>query len=196
MKKMIGYAMGMVTLLAGTPQNTGAATLSEMRRLNASQQPGMMVVCTRTTDIPQKDEAPVRIESFLKGVVLQNDGDRMVFDVTYTQHYAKQPGPFRTEKYQLTTELEATRQKMVIDPDTIELSLPYARDREAYFLGLLKAHAVSYDEYRTYQVSSATEYQILPDPGSTDTAVMNCSVHSAPGNSSQAGQDTKSPDND
>ena len=72
----------------------------------------MVIICSRTSEIPQKGESPVRIESLLRGVVLQNDGDRMMFDVTYTQRNAEESIPFRTEKYRLTTELEATRQKM------------------------------------------------------------------------------------
>ncbi|WP_407246937.1 hypothetical protein [Klebsiella pneumoniae] len=62
----------------------------------------------------------------------------MMFDVTYTQRNAEESIPFRTEKYRLTTELEATRQKMAIDPETIELSLPRARGLEETFLAGMK----------------------------------------------------------
>lgn len=103
--------------------------------------------------------------------MLQNDGDRMVFDVTYTQRNAEETVPFRTEKYRLTTELEATRQKMAIDPETIELSLPRARGLEETFLDGIKARPVSYDDYSTYRVTSATDYQIPPGPESPDAPV-------------------------
>lgn len=173
--------LGIMVVLASMTCGASSATLSEMRMINASQKPGMVVTCNRTTEIPQKGESPVRIESLLTGVVLQNDGDRLVFDVTYTQRYAEQPGPFRTEKYRLTTELEATRQKMVVDPETIELSLPYARGLEETFLAGMKASPVSYDDYSTYRVLSATDYQILPGPDSPEAPVMHCMVRSAHG---------------
>lgn len=183
MNKMTSYATGLVTLLAGTVLDAEAATLSEMRMINASQQPGVVVICNQTSEIPQKGEAPVRIDSLLTGVVLQNDGDRMVFDVTYTQRNAKQPGPFMTAKFQLTTELEATRQKMVVDPETLELSLPYARSLEETLLAQRKASPVSYDEYSTYRVTSATDYQIMPGPESPDAPVMHCTVRPQSGRS-------------
>ena len=183
MNKMTGYATGLVTLLAGTLPDAGAATLSEMRMLNASQQSGMVVVCNGSTDIPQKGGAPVRIDRLLTGVVLQNDGDHMGFYVTYTQRYVKQPGPFMTTKYKLTTELEATRQKMVVDPETIELSLPYARSLEESLLAKIKASPVAYDEYSIYRVTSATDYQIMPGPESPDAPVMHCTVRPPSGRS-------------
>lgn len=158
MSKLTGYVMWLAALLGVPVREVGAATLM----VNASQKPGMVVICNRNTEIPQNGYSPVRIDSLLKGVVLRNDGDRLVFDVIYTQRNAAQPGPFRKEKYRLTTELEATRQKMVIYHETIELSLPYAHNREEYFLDLLKASTVSYDDYSTYRVTSATNYQILP----------------------------------
>lgn len=176
-EKGIAGVMRLAWCLAVTTPVAGAATLSEMRLLNASQKPGMTVTCREFMEIPLKGQAePVRVESVLTGVVLQNDGDRIVFDVTYTQTNAGWQAPFRTETYRLTTTLEATRQKLAVDPETLSISLPYARDREAYFLGLLKAHAVSYDEYSRYQVTSATDYQILPQPESGDAPVMSCSV--------------------
>lgn len=179
MSKLTGYMIGLTALLGVTARDAGAATLSEMRKINVSQKPGMVVICSRTSEIPQKGESPVRIESLLRGVVLQNDGDRMVFDVTYTQRNAEETVPFRTEKYRLTTELEATRQKMAIDPETIELSLPRARGLEETFLDGMKARPVSYDDYSTYRVTSGTDYQILPGPESPDAPVMYCTVHTA-----------------
>jgi len=181
MSKLTGYMMCLTALLGVTARDAGAATLSEMRMINASQKPGIVVTCNRTTKIPQNGEPPVRIDSLLTGVVLQNDGDRLVFDVTFTQRYPAQPGPFRTEKYRLTTELEATRQKMVIDPETIELSLPYARGLEETFLTGMKASTVSYDDYSTYRVISATDYQILPGPEFPDAPVMHCTIRTASG---------------
>lgn len=176
MGKLTGYSMGLIALLGGAARDAGAVTLSEMRMINASQKPGMVAICKRTTEIPQKGEPPVRIDSLLTGVVLQNDGDRLVFDVTYTQRNAAQQGPFRTEKYRLTTELEATRQKMMIDPETIQLSLPYARGLEETFLTGMKASTVSYGDYSSYRVISATDYQILPGPDSPDAPVTHCTV--------------------
>lgn len=174
MCKLTGFIMGLTILLGVTARDAGAATLSEMRMVNASQKPGMVIICSRTSEIPQKGESPVRIESLLRGVVLQNDGDRMMFDVTYTQRNAEESIPFRTEKYRLTTELEATRQKMAIDPETIELSLPRARGLEETFLAGMKASPVSFEDYTNYRVKSATEYLILPGPASPDAPVMHC----------------------
>ncbi|BCU50868.1 Uncharacterised protein [Citrobacter amalonaticus] len=179
MSKLTGYSMGLIALLAGATRDAGAATLSEMRMINASQKPGMVVTCNRTSEIPQKGGAPVRIETLLTGVVLQNDGDSLAFDVTFTQRHSEQTDPFRTEKYRLTTELEATRQKLTVDPETIELSLPNARGLEETFLAGMKARSVSYDDYSRYRVLSATDYQILPGPDSPDAPVMHCTVRSA-----------------
>ncbi|TCZ38601.1 hypothetical protein [Enterobacter hormaechei] len=176
MCKLTGFIMGLTILLGVTARDAGAATLSEMRMVNASQKPGMVIICSRTSEIPQKGESPVRIESLLRGVVLQNDGDRMMFDVTYTQRNAEESIPFRTEKYRLTTELEATRQKMAIDPETIELSLPRARGLEETFLAGMKASSVSFEDYTNYRVKSATEYLILPGPASPDAPVMHCTL--------------------
>lgn len=94
MCKLTGFIMGLTILLGVTARDAGAATLSEMRMVNASQKPGMVIICSRTSEIPQKGESPVRIESLLRGVVLQNDGDRMMFDVTYTQRNAEESIPF------------------------------------------------------------------------------------------------------
>lgn len=177
MSKLTGYMMGLTALLGMTTRDAGAATLSEMRMINASQKPGMTVACRELMEIQIKGQAePVRVESLLTGVILQNEGDRMVFDVTYIQKNVGWEAPFRTETYRLTTTLEGTRQKLAVDPETIRLSLPYARNREEYFLGLLKASTVSYDNYSTYRVTSATDYQILPGPLSPDAPVMHCSV--------------------
>lgn len=106
--------------------------------------------------------------------MLQNDGDRMEFDVTYTQRNTEESVPFRTEKYRLTTELETTRQKMAIDPETIELSLPRARGLEETFLEGMKDNPVSYEDYTNYRVKSANDYLILPGPASPDAPVMHC----------------------
>lgn len=89
---------------------------------------------------------------------------------------AEESIPFRTEKYRLTTELEATRQKMAIDPETIELSLPRARGLEETFLAGTKASPVSFEDYTNYRVKSATEYLILPGPASPDAPVMHCTL--------------------
>ncbi|HCM1865994.1 TPA: hypothetical protein N3A31_004010 [Salmonella enterica subsp. houtenae serovar 43:z4,z32:-] len=181
-EKGIAGVMRLAWCPAVTTPVAGSATLSEMRMLNARQLPGMTVTCREFMDIPLKGQAePVRVESVLTGVVLQNDGDRIVSDVTYTQTNAGWQAPFRTETYRLTTTLEATRQKLAVYPETLSISLPYARDREAYFLGLLKASTVSYDDYSTYRVMSATDYQILPGPASPDAPVMHCKVHTASG---------------
>ena len=180
MKNMTDYAMCLVALLSVAPQRAVAATLSEMRMINASQKPGMTVACSELTEIRIKGQKePVRIESLLTGVVLQNEGDRIAFDVTYIQKNVGWQAPFRTETYRLTTTLEETRQKLAVDPATIRISLPYARDREEYYLGLLKANTVSYDDYSTYRVTSATDYQILPGPASPDAPVMHCKVRTA-----------------
>lgn len=182
MSKLTGYMIGLTALLGVTTRDAGAATLSEMRMINASQKPGMTVACRELEEIRIKGQAePVRVESLLTGVVLQNEGDRMVFDVTYTEKNVGWEAPFRTETYRLITTLEGTRQKLAVDPAIIRLSLPYARNREEYYLGLLKASAVSYDDYSTYRVMSATDYQILPDPASPDAPVMHCKVHTASG---------------
>lgn len=180
MSKLTGYMIGLTALLGVTTRDAGAATLSEMRMINASQKPGMTVACRELEEIRIKGQAePVRVESLLTGVVLKNEGDRMVFDVTYTQKNVGWEAPFRTETYRLITTLEGTRQKLAVDPATIRLSLPYARNREEYFLGLLKASTVSYEDYSIYRVTSATDYQILPRPASPDAPVMHCTVHSA-----------------
>ncbi|MCK7310525.1 hypothetical protein [Enterobacter quasiroggenkampii] len=105
MSKLTGLIMGLTTLLGVTARYAGAAMLSEMRMVNASQKPGMVIICSRTSEIQQKGESPVRIESLLRGVVLQNSGDRMEFDVTYTQRNTEETFPFRTEKYRLINEL-------------------------------------------------------------------------------------------
>lgn len=54
MSKLTGYMMCLTALLGVTARDAGAATLSEMRMINASQKPGMVVTCNRTTKIPQK----------------------------------------------------------------------------------------------------------------------------------------------
>ena len=182
MSKLTGYMMGLTALLGVATRDAGAATLSEMRMINASQKPGMTVACRELTEIRIKGLAePVRVESLLTGVVLQNEGDRMVFDVTYTQKNIGWEAPFRTETYRLTTTLEDTRQKLAVDPATIRLSLTYARNREEYFLGLLKASPVSYDDYSTYRVKSADDYQILTGPASPDAPMMHCTVRTSSG---------------
>lgn len=86
MSKLTGYMIGLTALQGVTTRDAGAATLSEMRMINARQKPGMTVACRELEEIWIKGQAePVRVESLLTGVVLQNEGDRMVFDVTYTQ---------------------------------------------------------------------------------------------------------------
>lgn len=52
MGKLTGYSMGLIALLGGATRDAGAATLTEMRMINASQKPGMVVTCNRTTEIP------------------------------------------------------------------------------------------------------------------------------------------------
>lgn len=106
MGKLTGYSMGLIALLGGATRDAGAATLSEMRMINASQKPGM------------------------------------------------------------------------VDPETIELSFPYARGLEEIFLTGMKGSTVSYGEYSTYRVTSATDFQILPGLDSPDAPVMYCTVRS------------------
>ena len=54
MCKLTGFIMGLTILLGVTARDAGAATLSEMRMVNASQKPGMVIICSRTSEIPQK----------------------------------------------------------------------------------------------------------------------------------------------
>ena len=58
MCKLTGFIMGLTILLGVTARDAGAATLSEMRMVNASQKPGMVIICSRTSEIPQKGELP------------------------------------------------------------------------------------------------------------------------------------------
>ncbi|WP_458795751.1 hypothetical protein, partial [Enterobacter hormaechei] len=57
MCKLTGFIMGLTILLGVTARDAGAATLSEMRMVNASQKPWMVIICSRTSEIPQKGES-------------------------------------------------------------------------------------------------------------------------------------------
>ncbi|WP_300002268.1 hypothetical protein [uncultured Cedecea sp.] len=168
----------MITVLTGP---AGAATLSEMRELNATQKPGTQVVCNRLTEIRVKDVAkPIPVESQMTGVVLLNEGDRMVFDMTYTQTNIGGQSPFRTEKYRLTTTLEKTRLRNEVDPQTITLSLPYARAYEAELLAILKDSTVSWDDYSLFRITTMPDYEVLPGPDTPGDNVMSCTLRAAP----------------
>ncbi|UUE09099.1 hypothetical protein NMX13_15750 [Dickeya zeae] len=167
--------LALVVTLSGT--EASAATLSEMRAINATQRPGMTVVCEQHTTFAVKGIAePVRIDTRLSGRVLQNDGDRMVFQVTHTQKKTGATQAFLTERYRLTTYLERDRQKMELDPATVSVSLPFARYLEAQQIATLRENRLSYTDYSTYRPRSLLDYDILPPPDRHDSTVMHCTT--------------------
>ncbi|KEY58872.1 hypothetical protein [Serratia sp. DD3] len=170
----------LITILVG--MNTGhsyAATLGEMQELYASQKPGTVVVCKGLTEIHIGQAEPIRIEDLQTGIVLENEGDRMVFDVTYTRKRVGEQDPFSTERYRLTTTLEKTRQKIAIDPQTIELSFPHARSLEEKMLAMMKEQPVFWEDYSVYRITTLLDYQILPRPEKPDEAVTYCTNRAA-----------------
>ncbi|VTP13625.1 hypothetical protein PUATCC27989T_01470 [Phytobacter ursingii] len=187
-----GWAVLTFTVaLAG--KEASAATLSEMRVLNATQKPGMMVLCEQQTAFTVKGLAePVRTETRLLGRVLRNDGDRMVFQVTHTM---KNPGaaqPFLTEKFRLTTTLEQGRQKMELDPASVAVSLPFAKQMEVAHAATLRENRLSYADYNSYRIRKLPDYDILPAPDIHDSTAMHCTTrHPVPSDSqTEAGKIT------
>lgn len=165
----------LTTFLAGMISGpSGATTLSEMRALNASQKPGMTVICHGTTVIPVKGVTePVIIEDKLQGYVVSNTGDRMVLDTTYEQSEPGK-GPFRTVKFRMTTTLEVARQKMEVDTGTLKIMVPKARHLESGLREEMEATPVSYADYGTYRITALPAYEILPGRDNPGAPSMHC----------------------
>lgn len=168
----------LVMLLIGMIQGRpGAATLSEMRALNATQKPGMTIVCQSRTVIPVNGKKePVTIDERLSGYVVSNTGDMMVLDVTYEQRDDGKDEPFHTEKYLLTTTLENERQKMEVDMRTLKIMVPKARHLESGLREVMEAEPVTYTDYGTYRITALPAYEILPGRDNPGAPSMHCAL--------------------
>jgi hypothetical protein len=166
----------LITALTGLSTfSSGATTLSEMRALNATQKPGMTIVCQSRTVIPVNDKKePVTIDERLSGYVVSNTGDMMVLDVTYEQRDDGKDEPFHTEKYLLTTTLENERQKMEVDMRTLKIMVPKARHLESGLREVMEAEPVTYTDYATYRITALPAYELLPDRNNPGAAIMHC----------------------
>lgn len=172
-KRIHGLLLAMMVCIISA--HTNAATLSEMRAINASQKPGMTVICHGTTVISLKGmTVPVIIDEMIKGYVVSNTGDKMVLNVIYEQRDDIHPAPFHTRTYRLTTTLEKVRQKLEIDPGTVKISVPKTRQMEEILRKAIEAEPVSYSDYTTYRITEFPAYDILAGTDNPDAATLHC----------------------
>lgn len=100
----------------------------------------------------------------------------MVFQVTHTMKKTGAAQPFLTERYRLTTSLEQGRQKMELDPASVTVSLPLARQMEAERTAFLKKNRLSYEDYSLIRMRKLPDYDILPAPDIHDSTVVHCTT--------------------
>jgi len=126
--KRTAYLFCCAAMLAATSSRAGAATYEEVKRLDAAYPPGSVVICR--SDLPGDSQMLRHTLTTTRGTVVARRNNITDFDVAVTWLTEGETGAGMTLTFRSTERAEKKGVYVRIDPDSMSLSLPGAREEE------------------------------------------------------------------
>lgn len=141
-----------------------AATLEEMRWLHTADTVGSTTVCRAVLRADEARKTPAMIINMTGRVTEQTElTGKYDSELTYSLEQAE--SPFLTYHYTISLSVSDDREHAEIDPDSIVVSMPSAKDREPALAAELRKHAVFDQKLRYIEITEFPSYLIRPEPG-------------------------------
>ncbi|MBW9429367.1 hypothetical protein [Atlantibacter hermannii] len=141
-----------------------AATLEEMRWLHTADIVGSTTVCRAVLSADEGRKTPAMILNMTGRATEQTElTGKYDSELSYSLEHAE--SPFLTYHYTISVSLSDGHEHAEIDPDSIVVSLPSARDRELALAAEMRKHAVFDQKLRYIEITEFPSYLIRPEPG-------------------------------